>query len=236
MNPKIAYLLALFLGACSFTLHKTVFYFLSSYNTAFAVSTIDVQGVTNSLSMVSPVLQPVYGRQLREIELQPLKQQIQSVPLVEKVTLYKQYPSTLKVVVSERKPVAEIISGGNSYMVDTTAQVLPLKRQDGVPVIYVDFGLALDGTQIIDENLVALLLALGKDDVSMIESFSLSRDYGAGFLLKGFDTVFYLGTKPLTATLISSARTIANDAVKTGRRPPKRVDFSESDTTVIGYY
>ncbi|MGL5722892.1 MAG: cell division protein FtsQ/DivIB [Brevinema sp.] len=236
MNPKIAYLLALFLGVCSFALHKTVFYFLSSYNTAFAVSAIDVQGVTNSLASVSPMLQPVYGRQLREIELQPLKQQLQSAPLVAKVALYKQYPSTLKVVVSERKPVAEIISGGNSYMVDTTARVLPLNRQNGVPVIYVDFGLALDDMEIVDESLVSLLVALGKEDVSMIESFSLSRDYGAGFLLKGFDTVFYIGTKPLTKILISSARTIANDAVKTGRRPPQRVDFSESDTTVIGYY
>ena len=236
MNPKITYLLALFLGICSFTLHKTVFYFLSSYNKGFSVSTIDVQGVTNSLSMVSPMLQPVYGRQLREIELQPLKQQLQSAPLVAKVALYKEYPSTLKVVVTERKPVAEVISGRNSYMVDATARVLPLKRQAGVPAVYVDFGLALDDMEIVDENLVALLMALGRDDVSMIESLSLSRDYGAGFLLKGFDTVFYIGDKPLTAMLISSARTIADDAVKTGRRPPKRVDFSESDTTVIGYY
>ncbi|MGL5255014.1 MAG: cell division protein FtsQ/DivIB [Brevinema sp.] len=236
MNPKAAYLLALFLGTCSFALHKTVFYFLSTYNKAFEVSHIDVQGVTNSLVFVTPILQPVYGRQLREVELDPLKQRIQSMPLVSNVEIYKQYPSTLKVVIAERQPIAEIISGGRSYMVDATARVLPLIRKMGIPVIYVDFGLALDGMEIVDENIVSLLMALNTDDVSMIESFSLSRDYGAGFLLKGSNTVFYIGAKPLTATLINSARRIADDTKKTGRRPPKRVDFSGSDTTVIGYY
>lgn len=233
MNKK-SYLIALALGLASFLMHKGGFALASAFAPAFRLETLDISGQRLVSDFSS--LEALKGRPLRFINLTQIKEELLRHPLIANAAVRKEYPSALKVILTEHIPLAEIHSGGTIYVVNADALTLPLRPQGLVPQIYADFGIVLNGAQIIDENIAALLPVLAIPAAKNLAALSLSRDKGLAFTLKGALTSFFIGGQALTETHLKRAGQIAEDIAQKKTRAPKTVDLSSGGDAAVGYY
>ena len=71
--------------------------------------------------------QPVIGTPMEEIDVNGIQSDLRAMPSVNNATVYPGIDGVLTVKISQRKPIARIITkSGESYYLDEKAQMMPL--------------------------------------------------------------------------------------------------------------
>lgn len=232
---NLSYLLFAALGLSSFILHQGVFYLFAQHSPFFTVQNINIQGLQFASDYVSPLIENTRGKPLYTLNIMQLKSNISASPIVEQAVLEKIYPSTLKATITERRPVALIYSGENIYVVDKMGRILPQKPYANLPRLYVNFGLSLNDSQIVDEYLRETLYSLNTLTTKNISQISLHRETGTSFRLKESSIDFYITNRIINEKFVKTANNITA-SLKTKKIPsPKIVDLSSGNDTAVGY-
>jgi cell division protein FtsQ len=102
-------------------------------NDYFLARTIEIMGQkTLSRQDILYYLAIPPGATLFELDLARMGSRLERHPLIERVTVRRQLPDTLHVVVQERVPSLVVVSGGQRLVVDREGVVLrPVAEQDG---------------------------------------------------------------------------------------------------------
>lgn len=107
------------------------------------VQKIQVDGVGYvAADEVARVVDPLEGQALAFVDTGAVKKQVASIPGVKSVTTSRQWPSTLRVRVTERLPAALVERDGAQEVVDHGGVSLPQAAADGrhLPVLAVEVG------------------------------------------------------------------------------------------------
>lgn len=107
------------------------------------VQKIQVDGIGYvAADQVARVVDPLEGQALAFVDTGAVNDQVASIPGVKSVTTSRQWPSTLRVRVTERLPAALVERDGTQEVVDHGGEPLPPAAADGrhLPVLAVDPG------------------------------------------------------------------------------------------------
>lgn len=106
----------------------------------FAVKKIEVQGVTHTpAASIDRVTQQYVGLNLFKIDIARVQRDLGGLAWVSRIEIEKQLPDTLRIRVTERKPVALLSRGDRLVYVDATAkpfaELSPAAGDDDLPII-----------------------------------------------------------------------------------------------------
>lgn len=113
------------------------------------VQRVDVEGVERlDPAVVVAAGQSQVGRPMVMASTDQVAARLRGRPLVLAVEVRRSWPSTLTVVVTERRPAAAVASAGRFTLVDRGGVVVAVEARPpaGVPVVEVDLGKADSGT------------------------------------------------------------------------------------------
>lgn len=115
--------------------------YLKTRSTArFAVSTIEIEGVTHtSQEAIDAVTARYRGANLFQIDLARLRQELGQIAWVRRVDVEKELPGTLRIRVTERTPVALVRRADRLLYADSEgtafAELAPSVGNDNLPII-----------------------------------------------------------------------------------------------------
>ncbi|MCP4724799.1 MAG: FtsQ-type POTRA domain-containing protein [bacterium] len=113
-----------FAATVTFGLAKGVRYWYSNSD-IFYVSGVEINGATIlTINEIESMIEIEPEQRINDIEVDPLKENILKNPFIENVSIGRKYPSTIKVDVVERKPVA-FIALDKVYLIDDQGYILP---------------------------------------------------------------------------------------------------------------
>ncbi len=189
---KRLFFLTVFSGFAYF-LYSGVHYWMSNSD-IFFVSSIEVSG-TGILTTdeIREMIDMEPGQRILEVEIAPIKEKLLENPFIKDVSIGRRFPSTIKVNVTERNPVAYVVAGKVS-MVGEEGFILPKRINKDNPVDYpVISGVKLNKSEK-DEKSKSLTASLDflrlletrlPDIVGQISEIHYRRDGGFSIFLSG---------------------------------------------------
>lgn len=131
----------------------------------FAVKAVQLGGIVHSpRADVDRVTSRYVGANLFKIDIEQVQRDLGELPWIERIDIEKKLPDTLRIVVTERKPVALALSGSQLRYVDQHGvPFAPLSPEVGNP----DLPLINDASGAELVQCVALLLELSRKDPEM---------------------------------------------------------------------
>lgn len=127
-------------------------------SSVLATRTVEVRGVSGALAdQVAARADDVVGTPLARVDLDEVRTSVQQVRGIGEVTVTREWPRTLRVVVVPRTPIASTRSAEGYLVLDKTGAVLETRagRPDGLPVVLVGSG---QGARV-DDGLAVLAAA-----------------------------------------------------------------------------
>lgn len=111
--------------------------FLSSRNSLFRLSEFQILQADKSLeTQVNQQLLPYLGQRLTTLSLTDIERRLQEIPRVRRVSIRKKWPSSLQVVVEEKKAVALSFIRKKLWRLDEYAQPIDvLRAAQALPLI-----------------------------------------------------------------------------------------------------
>ncbi len=96
-----------------------VLIYLAGFTSAFAVKKVSVTGLHRlTRHGVLAVAKVPMGKPLARLNLKPIEQRLAAIPGVARVDVKRAWPNTVRIVVTERTPVASINRSGTIWLVD----------------------------------------------------------------------------------------------------------------------
>lgn len=240
LKHKLSVLLILLLIGASFTVHHFIFRILDQYTDIFTIRKIDIEGLSlakttdferliNSISNSTP--------KLSSLNNYTVKASLEQIPLIKEVEVYKDYPHTLSIKITERTPVATVIIQKKQHIVDEEGVILPLITEIPLPSVNAEFGIALDGTQIVDDLIVDTLTGLYSSQEKKIKSVFIDQNRNTFFTLYELSSQFDIGDQIISKQYIDRALRITQALQSNSTTPiPKKIDIHSYEDTFIGYF
>jgi cell division protein FtsQ len=210
---------AVFLGlvvASSWGLYHYV-----STSPRFAVRHVAVEGAAHRTEAdVTRIAEIESGRNIFSIDLDAAKRRLLADPWIEKADVTRRLPGDLRVVISEREPVALVSLGGSLYLAAQGGEVFK-RWEPGDPVDFVVItGAGNEGEMIRDRAGVTSQVKRGEDVIAEYDRLGPTKTYplqevhitdeGNVELIVGRDPVrLSLGKSPYRAKLERGARVLA---------------------------
>ncbi|HXI13186.1 MAG TPA: FtsQ-type POTRA domain-containing protein [Thermoanaerobaculia bacterium] len=160
-------LVALLIGGIAWVFRRT------QQDARFAVKQVRILGASHTSPSALRAIGDAYvGQNLFRIDLEHLRNQIRSLPWIEKVEIEKRLPDGLVVQVVERVPVALAESKGSLHYVDRTGRIFSeLSPAVGNPELPLITGSSPEDVR----NCVALLMELRSSNQELYASISELR-------------------------------------------------------------
>lgn len=244
MNKKISALLIVIISIISILVHQSIYDILNVFTDSFSIKKIDITGATYSRNdnfdqIITENTNIIQGN-LPKLNIIALKNQLEQLELIKTVDISRDLPHTLKIKVIERTPIAIVKTKNSSYKVDNSGfillsitNILPFV----LPVINVDFGIALNKNQIVDEHLVKTLSTLNSTNINLIDKISINKNRETYFTLKNITPQFYIEKLILTENFLLKAQRIGKTINSTNiQKIPKIIDIYSNKDTSIGFF
>ena len=231
MKESLSVLLVLFFMGIIFGMHFMLYGFLQSSN-SLSVQTVTVAG--NSMLSESEVVQLSgieQGSGIFQYDLKTVAENIQRHPMVESATVHRSPPSTIAIVICEKKPTALVNDGKQSMLCDKDGNILNIGFLGNLPSVFTDYPLfIIDERKISDELIVSILKNLSEFPKSdEIKKIFIKKEEGIYITARGVEeTVFYLGKSIPNDELLKRVVLIA-DRIKEKNLKIKYVDVNKNE-------
>ena len=244
LNKKISALLIIFLALFSFLAHQSLYDILNIFTKSFSIKEINISGAMYSKNaefeqIITSSTNLTRGN-LSLLNITTLKDRLEALELIKNVDINKDLPHTLTIKITERTPIAFIEIKNQSYQVDNDGVILysltnSLPR--ALPSIDVEFGVALNNNQVVDEHIIKTLSALHNTNIILIDKIRIDKNRETYFTLKNTKPQFYIEKLPLSENFIFKAQGIANTLNTTNlQKTPKIIDIYSNKDTSIGFF
>ena len=244
LNKKTSALLIIFLALFSFLVHQSLYDILNIFTKSFSIKEINVSGAMYSKNaefdqIITSSTNLTRGN-LSLLNITTLKNQLETLVLIKNVDINKDLPHTLTIKITERTPIAFIKIKNQSYQVDNDGVILYSLTNSlplALPTIDVEFGVALNNNQVVDEHIIKTLSTLHNTNIILIDKIRIDKNRETYFTLKNTKPQFYIEKLPLSENFIFKAQGIANTLNTTNlQKTPKIIDIYSNKDTSIGFF
>ncbi len=213
-------------------LHYLIFSLLRA-NGSFDVKEILVKGEQNihpnEIIRASQIRKGMY---LFSIDLKDASRNVQSLAMISTAQVRRIPPSSIEITVSERTLTALVTDDRKSYFCDEDGYVLP-RGFEGLPRIITDFPVLISKNRIQEQFVLIALKNLSQfKDSKNISQITFRRKEGVYIILKGLDTVFYIGNKLVNLEYLNLVYSLGS-TIKDKKLKIKYVDVNKENP--IGY-
>ncbi|MFL6157756.1 MAG: cell division protein FtsQ/DivIB [Marmoricola sp.] len=111
---------------------------LVAFSSVLAVRGVDVSGNTSvSSARIARLAQAPVGTPLARADLAPIQARLEAIPSIRSVVVSRSWPHTIKIVVTERTPVAVVSRGAGLQAVDASGVLFGhyAKKPAGLPLV-----------------------------------------------------------------------------------------------------
>jgi len=237
MKYKISTLIILLLIPCSILIHKGFFSLLKNYSTVFQIKNINIKGaiLVNNIPF-NTYINSLKQYSLIDINLNELQYQLEQNKFIRNVIIKRDLPNTLWIYIIERTPIAHIKVSDKKYIVDKDGYILPTNQFTNIPNLDIEFGLAINNTQISDDFIIEILSSLASPNSHYIDSIKINKNRETSFKIKNLSSLFLINQRILTDKFINKALNIAEAIKENNIKIPKNIDIHSDENTSIGFF